>query len=231
MSREELQASDSGGTEADPAAKETTDACAPEGDAAAPGSHPGGTEEGAGSEEAGDAPEAWDAPESGDDPDASAQAGAPSIEELERALEEARVEAQTHRDTSLRARAELENVRRRAERDVANAHRYGLERLVNEFLPVRDSLELGVSAAGDDADAARVREGMELTLKLMTSAFEKLGIEEVDPAGQPFDPELHQAMSMQDGEGREPGTVLTVVQKGYRLNERLVRPALVVVAK
>ena len=225
MSREELQASDSGGTEADPAAKETTDACAPEGDAAAPGSHPGGTEEGAGSEEAGDAPE------SGDDPDASAQAGAPSIEKLERALEEARVEAQTHRDTSLRARAELENVRRRAERDVANAHRYGLERLVNEFLPVRDSLELGVSAAGDDADAARVREGMELTLKLMTSAFEKLGIEEVDPAEQPFDPELHQAMSMQDGEGREPGTVLTVVQKGYRLNERLVRPALVVVAK
>ena len=170
-------------------------------------------------------------PESGDDPDASAQAGAPSIEALERALEEARVEAQTHLDTSLRARAELENVRRRAERDVANAHRYGLERLVNEFLPVRDSLELGVSAAGDDADAARVREGMELTLKLMTSAFEKLGIEEVDPAGQPFDPELHQAMTMQDGEGREPGTVLTVVQKGYRLNERLVRPALVVVAK
>ena len=225
MSGEELQASDSGGTEADPAAKETPDACAPEGDAAAPGSRPDGTEEGAEREEAGDVPE------SGDDPDASAQADAPSIEELERALEEARVEAQTHRDTSLRARAELENVRRRAERDVANAHRYGLERFVNEFLPVRDSLELGVSAAGDDADAARVREGMELTLKLMTSAFEKLGIEEVDPVGQPFDPELHQAMTMQDGEGREPGTVLTVVQKGYRLNERLVRPALVVVAK
>ena len=131
----------------------------------------------------------------------------------------------------LRARAELENVRRRAERDVANAHRYGLERFVNEFLPVRDSLELGVSAAGDDADAARVREGMELTLKLMASAFEKLGIEVVDPVGQPFDPDLHQAMSMQDGEGTESGTVLSVVQKGYRLNERLVRPALVVVAK
>jgi molecular chaperone GrpE len=225
MSEEELQASDSGGTEVDPAGNETADERGPEEDAAALGSHPDGTEEGAGPEESGDAPE------SGDDGDASAQADAPSLEALERALEEARVEAQTHRDMSLRARAELENVRRRAERDVANAHRYGLERFVNEFLPVRDSLELGVSAAGDDADAARVREGMELTLKLMASAFEKLGIEVVDPAGQPFDPDLHQAMSMQDGEGTESGTVLTVVQKGYRLNERLVRPALVVVAK
>ena len=225
MSEEELPASDSGETESDPSANGTPDAGEPEGDAAAPGSHPDGTEEGAGPEEPGDVPE------SGDDGDASAQAEAPSLEALERALEEARLEAQAHRDTSLRVRAELENVRRRAERDVANAHRYGLERFVNEFLPVRDSLELGVSAAGDDADAARVREGMELTLKLMASAFEKLGIEVVDPAGQPFDPDLHQAMSMQDGEGRESGTVLTVVQKGYRLNERLVRPALVVVAK
>ena len=225
MSEEELPASDSGETDSDPSASETPDGREPEGDAAAPGSHPDGTEEGAGVEEPGDAPE------SGDDGDASAQAQAPSLEALERALEDARAEAQAHRDTSLRVRAELENVRRRAERDVANAHRYGLERFVNEFLPVRDSLELGVSAAGDDADAARVREGMELTLKLMASAFEKLGIEVVDPAGQPFDPDLHQAMSMQDGEGRESGTVLTVVQKGYRLNERLVRPALVVVAK
>ena len=225
MSEEELQASDAGGTEADPAGNETPEVREPGGDAAAPGSHPDGTEEGAGPDASGDVPE------SGDDGEASAQAGAPSLEELERALEEARAEAQAHRDTSLRARAELENVRRRAERDVANAHRYGLERFVNEFLPVRDSLELGVSAAGDDADAARVREGMELTLKLMATAFEKLGIEVVDPAGQPFDPDLHQAMSMQDAEGMQSGTVLTVVQKGYRLNERLVRPALVVVAK
>ena len=225
MSEEELPASGSGETEGDPAGNGTPEAREPGEDAVAPGSQPGTAEEGAGPEESADAPE------SGDEGDASAPAGAPSLEELERALEEARVEAQTHRDTSLRARAELENVRRRAERDVANAHRYGLERFVNEFLPVRDSLELGVSAAGDDADAARVREGMELTLKLMATAFEKLGIEEVDPAGQPFDPDLHQAMSMQDGEGGESGTVLTVVQKGYRLNERLVRPALVVVAK
>lgn len=169
-----------------------------------------------------------------DDEDAAgapASASADSPEALERALDEARREAQANLDMVLRARAELENVRRRSERDVANAHRYGLERLVNEFLPVRDSLELGVSAAGDDADIARVREGMELTLKLMASAFDKLGVEVVDPEGKPFDPDLHQAMSMQDGEEGQSGTVLTVVQKGYRLNDRLVRPALVVVAK
>ena len=152
-------------------------------------------------------------------------------EELARLLDEARREAQAHMETALRARAELENVRRRAERDVANAHRYGLERFVNEFLPVRDSLELGVSAAGDDAEIARVREGMELTLKLMAAAFDKLGLEVVDPAGEPFDPELHQAMSMQEGQEGQSGSVLIVIQKGYRLNERLVRPALVVVAK
>ena len=152
-------------------------------------------------------------------------------EQLTRSLDEARREAQAHMETALRARAELENVRRRAERDVANAHRYGMDRFVNEFLPVRDSLELGVSAAGDDADIARVREGMELTLKLMAAAFDKLGLEVVDPAGEPFDPDLHQAMSTQEGQEGQSGSVLTVVQKGYRLNERLVRPALVVVAK
>ena len=173
-----------------------------------------------------------DRPPDGEDAaETSAAAAADSPEAPARALEEARREAQANLDLVLRARAELENVRRRAERDVANAHRYGLERLVNELLPVRDSLELGVSAAGDDADIARVREGMELTLKLMATAFDKLGVEVVDPAGKPFDPELHQAMSMQDGEEGQSGTVLTVVQKGYRLNERLVRPALVVVAK
>ena len=165
-------------------------------------------------------------------PEASPSAGdLGSPEELARSLEEALRDARAHRELALRARAELENVRKRAERDVANAHRYGLERLVNEILPVRDSLEMGVSAAGDDADIARVREGMELTLKLMAAAFDKLGLEVVDPVGESFDPERHQAMSMQDGAEGQSGTVLTVVQKGYRLNDRLVRPALVVVAK
>ena len=169
--------------------------------------------------------------ESEDGAQASAIPASESPEEMARSLEEARRDAQAHREMTLRVRAELENVRRRAERDVASAHKYGLERFVNELLPVRDSLELGVSAAGDDADIARAREGMELTLKLMATAFDKLGLEVIDPSGEPFDPESHQAMSMQEGEQGQSGSVLTVVQKGYRLNERLVRPALVVVAK
>ena len=188
-------------------------------------------------------PKAWRAARTGKTPRVTARPGTkvPELprrppprslpEELARALEEARRDAETHLEVALRARAELENVRKRAERDVANAHRYGLERFVNEFLPVRDSLELGISAAGDDAGVAQVREGMELTLKLMSAAFDKLGIEVIDPSGEPFDPELHQAMSMQEGEEGQSGSVLHVVQKGYRLNERLVRPALVVVAK
>lgn len=151
--------------------------------------------------------------------------------DLRRALDEARSSAQANWDMVLRTRAELDNVRKRAERDVANAHRYGLERVVNEFLPIRDSLELGLSAAEDEADVVRIREGIALTLKLMKTAFDKLGLEAVDPMGKPFDPELHQAMSMQEGEEGQSGIVLGVVQKGYRLKERLIRPALVVVAK
>ena len=225
MSEEKPQEIASGGVERNSAGDGTPEVGDPVGDAFAAVLQPAEVKEGATPEESEGDRDA----EEGDN--ASTGGDAPSLEELARALEEALCEAQAHRDMSLRARAELDNARKRAERDVANAHRYGLERFVNEFLPVRDSLELGVSAAGDDADVARVREGMELTLKLMAAAFEKLGIEVVDPAGQPFDPDLHQAMSMQEEEGAESGTVLTVVQKGYRLNERLVRPALVVVAK
>lgn len=154
-----------------------------------------------------------------------------SSPDLKRALDEARSSARANWDMVLRTRAELDNVRKRAERDVANAHRYGLERVVNEFLPIRDSLELGLSAAEDEADVVRIREGIALTLKLMETAFDKLGLEAVDPMGQPFDPELHQAMSMQEGGEGQSGIVLGVVQKGYRLKERLVRPALVVVAR
>ena len=153
-------------------------------------------------------------------------------EALARDLEAARRAAEEHWEMVLRTRAELENLRKRAERDVANAHKFGLERMLNELLPVVDSLELGLSAAhGDDVGVATVREGMELTLKMMAGALEKMGVTEVNPQGQGFDPELHQAMSMQEAEGGDPGTVMTVVQKGYVLNERLVRPALVIVSK
>ena len=152
--------------------------------------------------------------------------------EPEDALAEARRAAQEHLDRALRAQAELENVRRRAERDLAHAHRFALERFVSELLPVRDSLELGLAAsAGEGAGAAGIAEGVELTLRMLEQAMDKFGVEAVDPAGDPFNPEFHQAMTMQESDTAESGTVLTVIQKGYLLNERLVRPAMVIVAK
>jgi molecular chaperone GrpE len=152
--------------------------------------------------------------------------------DLELELEEARREAASHMDDFLRARAELDNLRKRSARDVENAHKYGLERFMNELLPVKDSIELGLNAAdGSAADADKLREGLELTLKLFDTASEKFGLKEVNPEGEDFDPEYHQAMSMQDAEGVPSGTIVTVVQKGYVLNDRLLRPAMVIVAK
>ena len=132
----------------------------------------------------------------------------------------------------MRAHAELENVRKRLERDLQNAHKFALERFVSELLPVKDSLELGLAASSEKgASAAGIVEGVELTLRMLDQAMEKFGVKTVDPDGEPFDPEFHQAMTMQESDTAEPGTVLTVVQKGYLLNERLVRPAMVIVAK
>ncbi len=153
--------------------------------------------------------------------------------DLEMELEEARNEAASHLDDFLRARADLDNLRKRSARDVENAHKYGLERFMTELLPVKDSVELGLNAAAVDAEAGaeKLREGLELTLKLFNAASEKFGLQEVNPEGQSFDPGFHQAMSMQEAEGVEPGTVVTVVQKGYLLHDRLLRPAMVIVAK
>ena len=132
----------------------------------------------------------------------------------------------------LRAQAEADNVRKRAQREVENAHKFGLEKLMNELLPVRDSLELGLGAAGDEGvEVSSVREGRELTLKMFNTATEKFGLLEVDPLDEAFDPDKHQAISMQEIEGKASGTVINVVQKGFVLNERLVRPAMVIVAK
>ena len=154
------------------------------------------------------------------------------IERLRAALEAAEARADENWQRVLRTEAEKENIRKRAERDVESAHKYGVEKMANELLAVRDSLELGLDAARqEDADIAKVREGTELTLRMLTQAMEKFGIEEIDPQGQKFDPELHQAMSMQEAEGHESNTVFQVMQKGYRLKERLLRPALVMVAK
>lgn len=145
-------------------------------------------------------------------------------------LELARREADEHRDRYLRLAAELDNVRKRASRELENARRYGLERLAQALLPVRDSLEAGVAAA-DNADVASLLEGKRATLRLLDAALEQAGIAEFDPEGEPFDPERHEAMTMQPSGTAEPDTVLTVVQKGYSIHDRLLRPARVIVAK
>ena len=145
-------------------------------------------------------------------------------------VEGLRAQLAQREDALLRVQAELENQRRRAQRDLENAHKFGVEKFVAELLPVKDSMELGM-ASGADAEVGALREGLELTDKMLTSALEKLGVVQVDPQGDAFNPELHQAMSMQEGGEIGPGKVVTVFQKGYLLNDRLVRPAMVIVSK
>ncbi|MBP0048238.1 nucleotide exchange factor GrpE [Marinobacterium sp. AK62] len=131
-----------------------------------------------------------------------------------------------------RAQAEIQNIRRRAEQDVEKAHKFGLEKFANELLPVVDSLERAIEASqGDDEKTKAIREGIEMTLNMFLSGLEKFNVEQVNPEGETFNPEHHQAMSMVPAEGVEPNTVVTVVQKGYLLNGRLMRPAMVMVAK
>ena len=168
------------------------------------------------------------------DPDASEEAvplEEMSAEQLLDALEEAQSAVVAAKDQALRAQAEVENVRRRAQRDVEHAHKFALERFANELLPVVDSLEKSIEAASGDADAAAITEGVELSLKLALAAMEKSGLTRIDPQGEPFDPEFHEAMGMIESADAEPGSILHVLQKGYTLNGRLVRAAMVMVAK
>ncbi len=159
-------------------------------------------------------------------------AGTPSMDTLTAALEEARAKANEHQDQLMRIRAEMDNLRKRQERDLENAHKFALERFVNELIPVRDSMELGLSAAKDEAaDTQKLLEGSELTLKLLADALGKFNVEQFDPEGETFDPERHQAMSMMPRDDVPPNTVVVVVQKGYTLNGRLVRPAMVMVSQ
>ena len=136
-----------------------------------------------------------------------------------------------HRDEALRAMAELDNVRKRAEKDVESAHKFGLEKFIHELLPVKDSMDLGFDAANSATDVDALKEGMALTLKMFEDALEKRGVKELNPLGEDFDPEFHQAMMMEESVEVEAGKILRVMQKGYLLNERLIRPAMVVVAK
>ena len=175
------------------------------------------------------------APTSPAEPAAQAEDGRPNdaeestadtIASLRDALEQAQAEAEAQKDRALRAAAEAENVRRRSERSIENAHKFALERFVADLLPAVDSFERAADAASE-ADA----EGIRLSLKLLMEAMERQGIAVEDPIGAPFDPNLHEAMSMIENAGAEPGSVIEVFQKGYTVNGRLARPARVIVAK
>lgn len=152
----------------------------------------------------------------------------PSHEKLEAQLTEMEQQVEKYKDEALRAKAEMQNVLRRTERDVQNAHKYGIEKLLNDLLPVVDSLERGLeSGAKDDP----MREGLEMTLSMLEKALEKHGIEVLDPKeGDVFNADQHQAMSMQPDPKAKPNTILKVMQRGYGLNGRVLRPAMVVVA-
>ena len=156
---------------------------------------------------------------------AAVAAAPPTLEEL---LQKAEAAAQEHRDAFLRAKAETENMRKRAQTDVANAHKYAVENFATELVAVKDSLEAAL--ATENASAENLKSGVELTLKQLQAAFEKFNVAEENPLNQKFDPHRHQAISMIESDA-EANTVVSVLQKGYRLNERVIRPALVSVAK
>jgi len=158
---------------------------------------------------------------------------ATEIQQLQADLEKARAEAAENLDRFLRAKAEMENVRKRAEADVVATRKYAIERFASEIVAVRDSLELArmVELPKDSNPAVqKMHEGLDLTLKLLDGIFQKFGLTLVDPKGQKFDPERHQAISMVNSAEVPPNHVVSVVQKGYLLNDRLLRPAMVVVA-
>jgi molecular chaperone GrpE len=139
--------------------------------------------------------------------------------------------AEQRRDQFLRAQAELENQRRRFERELEAAQKFAMERFAAELLNVCDSLEMGLDAARRTSDAGSIIEGTELTLKAFHKAFERFGIEAVDPTGERFDPERHQAMTTQESADQPPNTVLATLQKGYLLQGRVLRPAMVIVSR
>lgn len=161
------------------------------------------------------------------------QAAAPETvsetDQLKAQLTAAEAKAAEARDQALRAMAELENVRRRAQRDVENAHKYALEKFASDLIGVKDSLEMGLATQSATVDD--LRSGSDATLKLLAKAFEKAGVMEIQADDQAFNPEFHEAMAMVPAPDKTPNTVINVIQKGYILNGRLVRPARVIVAK
>jgi molecular chaperone GrpE len=174
-----------------------------------------------------DTPEALQTPESttAAEQPLPAQETMPSVAEL---LKKAELAAQEHHDAWLRAKAEADNIRKRTQVEIANAHKFALENFAAQLLPVKDSLEAALAA--DTPAVESLKSGVELTLKQLKAVFDKFDLVEIDPAGQKFDPHHHQAISAIESDA-EPNTVVQVLQKGYRLHERVVRPALVTVAK
>ncbi len=155
-----------------------------------------------------------------------------TIESLSEQIEALKTSAADNLDKAVRAQAELDNVRKRTTRDIENAHKYALDKFINELLPVLDSMEMGIVASVEAEDVSTLREGLELTLKMFCSSLEKSGVHPVNPQkGDKFNPDQHEAMTIQEVDGIESGTVVTTLQKGYELNGRLIRPAMVIVAK
>lgn len=171
-------------------------------------------------------------PVEGEATDEATEAAATGAEAaLGRELEAVRQKAEDNWQLFLRTKAELENLRKRTQRDVENAHKYGLEKIASELLAVRDSMELGLNTTREGVDLAGLKEGLSLTLKMLVQLMEKFSITEINPEHEKFDPGLHQAITTQESNKLEPNTVISVLQKGYRLQDRLLRPALVTVAK
>ena len=151
---------------------------------------------------------------------------------LQQEIENLRQQLGENTDLMLRTQAEMDNLRKRTSRDIENAHKFALDKFIRELLPVIDSMELGISASDNaSGDIESLREGLDLTLKKFLDTLEKFGVSVVAPQGDKFNPEKHEAVSMQAVDGMASGTVVTVMQKGYELNGRLVRPAMVIVAK
>lgn len=155
----------------------------------------------------------------------------PSMKQLQEEIATLKTTLEESRDKLLRAHAEMDNIRRRARTDVEKAHKYALENFIKDLLPIIDSLEKALEAGSEHEAAQAHAEGVELTLKMFAETLKKYGVKVIDPLGEPFNPELHEAVSILPNAEVEPNTVLQVLQKGYELNGRLIRPAMVIVAK
>jgi len=153
-------------------------------------------------------------------------------EDIEALLAESRSEADKYKEMALRIQADMENLRRRTRLDVENAHKYALDKFVNALIPAMDSMEMGMEAASkEEASIESIREGIDMTFKQLLDVLGEFNVERIDPKGEKFDPQLHEAMTMIPSPDHESNTVVDVIQKGYTLNERLVRPARVIVAQ